>query len=160
MDLLELFCPLFHGNVHQSSKDLSVGQPAVHPPGYLYHPHPSLSISPLTPHKKLYPMEKTFAQLLPFCSSTTFSSSFALPWLGNLLNNNNNSHSFFLRIQSIPVIFYRCCIVISFSSYGQQQPQTVATVTSSAEDRKIHYPLVVSRFSSTYCSAHHMANNR
>lgn len=63
---------------------------------------------------------------------------------------------FFLRIQSIPVIFYRCCIVISFSSYDQQQPQTVATVTSSAEDRKIHYPLVVFRFRSTYC----MANNR
>lgn len=128
-----------------------------HPPGYLHHPHPSSSISPPTPHKKLYPMEKTFAQFLPFCSPTTFSSSsFAPPWLGNLLNNNNNSHSFFLRIQSIPVIFYRCCIVISFSSCDQQQPQTVATVTSSAEDRKIHYPLFVFRFRSTYC----MANNR
>lgn len=97
MDLAKLFCPLFMEMSIKAQRIYRfVNQPAIHPPGYLHHPHPSSSISPPTPHKKLYPMEKTFAQLLPFCSPTTFSpSSFAPPWLGNLLNNNNNSHSFF-----------------------------------------------------------------
>lgn len=52
------------------------------------------------------------AQLLPFCVCAS----------ENLLNNNNIRIPFFPRrlcTESIPVIFYLCCIVISFFVDGQ-----------------------------------------